>query len=183
MGGPRFRVLDVVEIGYHPTLARQGLVGVRGAIMEIRQHADGRVRYAVGGLRDATSEVGGLYEEEDLQATGVRADAETYQLPGPFQVRDVVRISAACDQAEIAGRTGVVDGGYTGSNEIGHVLGVWIEELGEGFMVEPAFLSASGTRLPPPERGRVAHSTRVSEHGEVIGHTSYIIVDELEQYL
>ena len=92
-------VLDVVEV--LPS-------GGRGVVTEVRRYPDGRFVYFVAVLDDDDA-ISGLYDEEDLAATGERAPLSAFELPGPLRVRDVVRIADDCDQPEIAGRTGVID--------------------------------------------------------------------------
>jgi hypothetical protein len=90
----------------------------------------------------------------------------------------VVRVAADCDEPLVAGRIGVVDGTVTGEGAVG----VWFEDLGESLVLWPQFLTAAGERLPPPPPARVGHSTLVSTTGQVTGHASYIILDDLDHY-
>jgi hypothetical protein len=181
MKQPRFHVLDIVEIGDHPTLAKDGLVGLRGAVTQVRRYPGGRFQYGLGDV-DHGVEVGGLYDEENLLPTGQRATIDLFRLPGPFRVRDVVTISDTCDQAEIAGKTGVVEYcDWSDDGESGPAI--WVEELQLVFQVEPRFLSPTGERLSPPPLGRTATSTRVDVSGHVLGQVKYVIEDEIEHYL
>ena len=180
---PKFAVLDVVAIGDHAAPVEQGLSGRRAVITQIRRYDEGRYVYGVGGFED-DSEVGGLYPEEWLRATGERASPDLFAVPGPFDVRDVVQIAADSEVREAAGRRAVLTDAYTEDPETGELLlCVWIDELGEVFTIAPAELSRTGERRPPRPRGRVAHSTAVGAAGEIIGASSFVIVDEIDQYL
>lgn len=180
---PRFKVLDIVEIGNDPVLAAPGLSGRQAVVTQIRLYADGDVRYSVGSHTD-DDEVGGLYDEEDLHAVGERASIDRFRVPGPFRERELVVISADCDEPEIAGRRGEITSGYWAVDKHEELhLGVWVKELGLLYDVEARFLTATGERLPPPAAGRPAKSTRVSEDGDVLGTTGYVIIDDIERYL
>jgi hypothetical protein len=181
MGQHRFKILDVVQVGDHPVLAEAGLTGRRGAVTQIREYPGPRFRYSVCSLTgDDDDEVGGLYAEEDLEATAERASADLFALPGGFRVRQVVLVAAGCDDPDVAERTGVIDGSYTGDGGIG----VQISDLGESVIIEPRFLTATDDRLPAPKVGpRAASSTQVSVEGRITGQTSYIVVDDVDRYL
>lgn len=179
MAEPLFRILDIVQIGDPPVLVKAGLSGQRGTVTQIREHPGPRFRYCVRSLVDDDEAVPGLYEEEDLLPTGERASTDLFALPGGFRIREIVQVSATCDNAEVAGRLGVVDGGYTGEGG----LGIWIEEIGETVVVQPRFLTATGDRMPAPSIRRHARSTQVSVDGQVTGHSSYTVVDDVERYL
>jgi hypothetical protein len=164
---PRFRVLEVVKIS---DVAPTEVAGKHGAITQVRDYGGGRFRYGLGSLDDDPG-VGGLYDEDSLRATGRSASPGLFRVPGPFAVREVVRVSAEAGVDEISGRVGQIDGSYT--DDAGELsLGVWIEELGERFVVEPRYLESTGERRPPPERGRRASSTRVDVRGDVLVGTS-----------
>lgn len=142
-------------------------------------------RFAVldGGF-EHNSQVGGIYPEACLLPTGERASAELFWLPGPFRARDVVQVAADCEFRDAAGRTAVLTDAYSEDPETGEVLlCVWIEELGETFMIAPGQLSATGARVPPERRGRVARSTAVSTDGEIRGTSTFVIIDEVHRYL
>ena len=85
--------------------------------------------------------VGGLYDEEALEATGERASIDLFRLSGPFAIREVVQIAGDYPEREIAGRSGVIDGSFV-EDEVGLLHGVWIEELGEGFALPAAARSS-----------------------------------------
>jgi hypothetical protein len=184
MNEPRFAVLDVVEIGGDPALAEQGLSGRRGAIVQIRRYPDGLIRYSVGSLTDEDDGVGGLYDEEDLRDVGERVSIDRFRIPGPFREREIVVISEDCDEPKIAGRRGEILGGAYSHTDSGDLeLDVWVEELGEVFVVDSRSLVATGERRPLPAAGRTARSTRVSEDGDILGSTGYVNVDDIERYL
>jgi hypothetical protein len=63
------------------------------------------------------------------------------------------------------------------------LFAVWVEAVGEIFMVRPRFLTSTGERMPPPQPGRIASSTRVDERGRVLGRETYVIVDQVERNL
>lgn len=179
MSKPRFNVLDVVEVRDIAVFREQALVGRRGSVTQIRRYEDGRYRYSIGS-RD--EDVGGIYDEESLKPTGEREDASFYLLPGPFQERDVVSVSDAISDRELAGREAVIDGSYVEDRD-GLQLGIWIDELGRGFVVPVGMLRSTGERRPPEPLGRTGTSSRVSTDGDFLGTESYVIIDEISQYL
>ncbi|GEM_PF-5686982 len=179
MTEPRFKILDIVQIGDHPTLAAAGLTGQHGAIDQIREHPGPHFHYSVRSLVDDDDEIGGLYSEENLLPTGDRASTDRFALPGGFRVREIVQVSADCEVPQVAGRTGVVDGTYTGDGGVG----IRIEELDDSVIVQPRFLTPTGDRLPAPEAGRAGFSTQVTVDGQIRGQTTYIIVDDVDRYL
>jgi hypothetical protein len=179
MTAPRFEILDIVETRNDPRLAEAGLNGTRGVVSEIREYPGPRLRYMVRNTDEDGDVVSAIFEEEDLLRTGVRASADIFGLPGGFREREIVRVSETYADPELAGRTGVVEGGYNGDGD----LGVWIEELGESVSVPPQFLTPTGDRLPAQEAGRTVVSTRVGVDGEIKGHTTFIMVDEVSRYL
>jgi hypothetical protein len=154
-----------------------------GVIAQVRRFPDGHFEYVVGGVGD-DGEGGGLYRESDLRATGERAPIDVFALRGSFKVREVVRISDKCDDAEIAGRTGVIDGGYSNSPESDGIgLSVWIEELSRSVVVDSTYLISTGERLPADPLNREEASSQVNAGGKVLGKTRYIVVDDVEAYL
>jgi hypothetical protein len=169
----------VVEIRDTIELRELGLAGQRGSIAVIRRYEDGRHRYSLGSEDD---EVGGLYDEDDLRPTGEQADISLYRVPGPFREREVVTISSDYPDSEIAGREAVIDGSYMDDEEE-LLLGVWLDELSQAFVVPPGALTSTGRRRPPEPLGRSSTSSRVSPEGEVVGTETYVIVDEINQYL
>ncbi len=178
MAEPRFRVLEVVEI-CDPQLT--GRVGRRGAVTQVRDYGDGRFRYGLGAVDDDLG-VGGLYDEVSLRPTGQAALPDVFRVPGPFVSRELVRVSAEAGIDEISGRVGAIDGSYQeDSGEL--VLGVWFSELRELFVVAPRYLESTGERLPLPESGRTASSTRVDVRSTVLGHDDYVVLDEVARYL
>ena len=181
--GSRFAVLDVVEIGDGPVLAEQGLSGQRGVVTEIRRYDDGHYAYGVGAFEDG-SDVGGLYPEECLTATGERASPDLFRIPGPFQTREVVQIAEDCEVREAAGRRAVLTDAYSEDPDTGELrLCVWIDELGTVVTIAPKELQSTGQRESPKPRGRVAHSTAVGTDGEIHGTSSFVIVDEIDHYV
>lgn len=171
----------MVQVGKHALLADAGLTGRRGAVTQIREYPGPHFRYSVRSLTgDDEDEVSGLYAEEDLEATGERASADLFALPGGFRLGQVVLVAAGCDDPDVAGRTGVIDGSYTGNGGIG----VQIQDLGESVAIDPQFLTPTGDRLPAPEAGpRAAWSMQISTAGRITGQTSYFVVDEIDRYL
>jgi hypothetical protein len=134
----------------------------------------------VRGLDPADDDtVGGLYAEQHLESAGQTTPAELFALHRGFRHGELVRVAAGCDVPEVAGRAGIVDG--TSTLEGG--LGVWLDDLGDSFIVAPRFVVAAGQRLPAEPVPRTCHSARVSTSGQIAGHTTYQIVDNLEQYL
>ncbi len=180
---PRHAVLDVVRIAEHPILAEQGLSGLLGVVFSIRRYPEGHYRYSVGSaIDDDDDPVPGIYSEERLLSTGQRGDVERFGPPAPFRLRDVVQISEQCQDGEVRGLTGVIDGTYTpGTRAV--AVGVWIEALAESVIVDIGQLTRTGERLPPPSLNREAASTRVGVDGAVLGRSIYLIVDDIDRYL
>ncbi|HVX46688.1 MAG TPA: hypothetical protein VHC49_22540 [Mycobacteriales bacterium] len=176
MTEPRFAVLDVVEI------AGAG----RGAVTSIRRYGDGSYRYSIGTVRpfpeSEDDEVPGLYDEQQLQPTGERAEAERYGPIPPFRLRDVVRISPDCEVPEARGGSGYVHSAYDERPDE-KPIGIWVYELEELCILDATELTRTGERLPPPPREQAAGSTRVGVDGAVLGHDDYVLVDDLEHYL
>lgn len=180
MPAPRFQILQVVQIADHPDLASHGLAGQAGCITQIREYPGPLFRYSVRGPDPADDdEVSGLYNEQHLEPTGQTAPAELFALPGGFREGEIVWIAADCGVPEAAGRTGTVDGTYTPAGG----LGIWLGDLGDSVIVAPPFVTSTGQRVPPRPVPRSGHSTRVGTGGQITGRTTYMIVDDLDQYL
>ncbi len=180
---PVHAVLDVVEIAEHPVLAEQDLSGRRGVVLSIRRYPEGHYRYIIGSaIDDDDDPVLGSYDKEHLLPTGERSDVESFGSPAPFRVRDVVHVSDRCDDEKLRGLTGVLDGTYVRDTK-GSAVGVQIEALDESVIIDIRHLTRTGERMPSPPLNRAATSTRVSVDGEVVGRSSYVIVDDIEQYL
>jgi hypothetical protein len=171
-GRPRFRVLDIVEVDDEP--------GWRGVVTEVRRYPDAQVRYSIRQLADDLDYMAGIYPEPAVTATGERAQAEMFALPGGFREGDVVEVAAGCGDAECAGKTGVVDG----SSSPDGAVGVWIEDLGVGTAFRPEFLIRTGRRHPRPAfEPREVGYTSVSVTGAITGRSHYAILDNLDNYL
>jgi hypothetical protein len=181
---PAFQVLDTVEIAPLGPFVTSGLAGKRGTVLSVRRYPSGAHRYAIGcvpGERDY--DVPGIYSEEYLRPTGQRAEAEAYGPVPPFRLRDVVRISDDCDIEEARGHSGHIDSAYDHEPDESPTLGVWVDDLDELCAIDVRYLTRTGERLPPPPRESSGMSKLVSTAGEVTGHTDFVIVDDIEQYL
>ncbi len=183
MGEPRFAVLDVVEVRDHPGGSASGPAAHRGIVVQVREYPSGTYVYALAAFDDEdATEVGGLHDEAALEPTGERESLDRFRLPAPFQHREIVDIAVDYVERRIAGRSGVIEDELVEEGD-GPLFYVWIEDLGEGFAVPASALTATGQRLPPPPAKRGATSTRVANDGQVLGHDSYAIVDEVGRYL
>jgi len=180
---PVHAVLDIVRVAEHPILARQGLSGQLGVVLSVRRYPEGHYRYSVGSaIDDDDDPVPGIYNEEHLLPTGKRSEAERFGPPAPFRLRDVVRVSESYEDEELRGLTGVIDCFYS-PDAHGCPIGVWIRTTDEHVIVDIRHLTRTGERLPAPPVNREATSTRVSTDGTVLGHSAYVVVDDIDQYL
>ncbi len=169
----RFAILDIVTI-----IAGEGSDrGRRGVVMQVRQYPDGKHVYGLGAMSDG--ETGGLYPEEWLEATGEQSRLEDHRGPGIHKIREVVRIGPDAPEP-IRGKLGRVDAGPANASDDQYA--VWVEDMGDEWMVSERDLEPTGQRLPAP-RPAPASSLRVSESGELLGQESYIVVDQLEWHL
>jgi hypothetical protein len=169
----RFALLDIVTVigGEGPDRGR------RGVVMQVRRYPDGRHVYGLGAMSDG--EMGGLYPEQWLEATGQRSRLEDHQGPGILKIREVVRIGPGGPEP-IRGKLGHVDAGPVDVSD--DQYSVWVDDMGEEWMVSERDLEPTGPRLPAPQPG-AASSLRVSESGDLLGQESYIVVDRLEWHL
>jgi hypothetical protein len=180
MNEPCFAALDVVELAEHSLGAGVGAAGDHGIITEIRRYNDGRYVYSVGSFED-DAEFAGLYPEESLRPTGQKAPIETFRMPRPFMHREIVRISNDYEYPDGAGRTGVLDW-WTEAPANGEVvLLVWVEDVGELFVVPPPQCTGTGQQRPHKPRGRVSRNAIKGADGEPIDW--FVVVDEIDQYL
>jgi hypothetical protein len=93
-----------------------------------------------------------------------------------------IEISLDCDIEEARGCTGYVDSAYM-AQPGATPIGIWVHGLEEACIIDARYLTRTGERLPVPPRGRRDRSTKVTVDGEIAGHTAYLIVDDIEQYL
>ena len=173
MPEPRFAILDIVSVvgGYARGQGR------RGVVMQVRRYPDGRHLYSIGWMSDG--ETGGLYPEEWLAVTGQRSRLEDHRGPSALKIREVVRIGPNAAEP-IRGKLGHIDAGPASASDDQYA--VWVDDIGEEWMVSERDLEPTGQRLPAPQPGP-ASSLRVSESGDLIGSESYIVLDELEWHL
>jgi hypothetical protein len=170
--GPRFRILDIVEMADEPD--------IRGVITEVTRHADDEIKYSVLPLTDDPDYVGCVYPESWLTGTGQRASVQMFALPDGLREGDVVRITTDCGYPEYAGKTGVLSGSSSADGSVGF----WIEELGESAALQPQFLVPTGERIVRANfEPHEVVSTSVTEDGMVTGHSQYLILDSLDNYL
>lgn len=166
---PLFHVLDVVDVQSEWTAPGRGIV------CQVRSYPDGTFRYSVGSLI-VDSDVGGIYDEQDLRSTGERSPAEPFTTFGSFRIRDVVRISETSLIPEVAGKLGVIEG-CTADDE--RELFVWVEELEELVVLPANDLVATGQRRTPLGP-RPAMSSKVSPSGDVLGEESYLVLEDVK---
>ena len=173
MPEPRFAILDVVTVvgGDDPDQGR------RGVVTQVRRYPDGRHVYGIGWMSDG--EAGGLYPEEWLATTGQRSKLEDHQNPGSIKIREVVRIGPNGPEP-IRGKLGHVDAGPASASDDQYA--VWVDDIGEEWMVTERDLEPTGQRLPAPQPGP-ASSLRVSESGDLIRRETYIVLDRLDWHL
>lgn len=177
---PRFSILDVVEIRSAGVPRLVEFDGGRGVVIQTRRYGDGRYRYSVAPL-DGAFDVAMILDDQHLGAVGESAAIDVYALPGPFSLRDCVRVSASSAATQVAGRVGIVAGADERGGPI--MVAVWFEDLGEIVVIDAEQLVATGDRMPAPAAGRLGASTRVSQQGAVLGQEEYVVVDELERHL
>jgi hypothetical protein len=180
----RFSVLDIVLVPEHPRPVGDRSVGRRGLVTGIRGYDIGSVRYEVASMDDANvDDVAGIYDEDTLLPTGERGAVELFELPAGFRVREIATVSVDCPDADFSGRRVEISAGHDDDKTGTAVLGVWCEELGEGAYLPASYLTRTGGRLPPGARGRRVESAEVSRDGELLGSSSYVMLDEIDQYL
>lgn len=99
--GPSFHVLQNVRI--------VGPRRLQGVVVEIRRYEDGTYKYGLASLDEEHREdVAGLYFEDSLIAIGSDASIADFALPGPFRIRDIVRVLDSCPDEEYRGVVGEV---------------------------------------------------------------------------
>ncbi len=168
--GPKFRVLDVV-VALPDAADEQSR---KGTVTQVRQYPGNRFAYVVA--PHDPREVGTIFYQEDLIATNERTNVDTLTAFGRFRTREVVRISSNCRNQQIAGRKGVICGGF---REDDSALAVWIDDLERVCVVPAADLISTGQRRPPERRNHM-QSLRVSEKGELLGCDTYIVLQDIE---
>ena len=167
---PRFRLLDVVVAW--PDAPND--VSRKGTVIQVRQYEATRFVYTVAPLDP--NEVATVFDEDDLVPTTERSAAETFTTFGRFRTRDIVRVSSTSPTTEVAGRTGVVHGGWPDDDSW---LLVWIDDLEEVWAIAATDLIPTGNRLPPGGR-RTAHSLKVSQEGAVLGSDAYVVLEDVD---
>jgi hypothetical protein len=165
-------VLDIVEVTWEEPFIAMGLAGQRGAVLSIRRYPGGCYRYTLGNVPGSAGVgedgVGGIYDEEHLVPTGMRADAWRYGPIPPFRPRDVVQISLDCDVEEARGLSGYV--AVPCSAESGPApIGIWVHGLEEACIIDARYLTRTGERLPTPPGGKGAHRPRSQSTPQSLG--------------
>jgi hypothetical protein len=183
MREPRFDLMDVVVVMDTGVPHRKGVVGARGVVTQRRRYPDGQHRYIVAASDN--DDANGIWDEADLAPTAEKRTLDLFASHGRYQMRDVVIIEPADEEdAALTGARGVIDG-WTDVSEGDFAYLVFVEGRGEQtvWLLTEAELTPIGERLPPPQPGRPATSTRVSEAGGVLGQVDYIILDAVSDYL
>ena len=172
---PEFAILDVVS----SLVPGEGL----GVVLQIRRYVEGHYRYHIGPFDPSDEATGGIYDEGSLAGTGQRAPVENYLLPGPFRVRDIVRVLDTCPDEEIRGAVGEV--GESDHDDSGSlIVSVWFDHLDEYWGgIDPQHLRPTGDRNPPEPIGVSSTPLAVSTDGEALGTNHFVIVDSLDHYL
>jgi hypothetical protein len=129
--------------------------------MAVRQYRDSSYRYVVGAVDAADDDRDGIYGEEQLTGTGKRADLVDIFPPARFTVRDVVAVSPSHPDVEVAGKEGEV----------------------LSWSVDARYLSATGRRLPVPDRNRLVTSSQVGTDGSLLGTTNFFVIEHVEDLL
>lgn len=161
----------------HCTLAAPASAQPRLVVTQIRRYGDGRHVYGVVDLDG--EDHSGLYEADQLRPVGGRHDLAYFENPGPFKHRDIVMVSADCEDTEYASLEGIVS-----DEEHDGLLSVWFDDLGELGCLPPSVLTATGRKDPPPvPEGNVTTSVLVSGDGEELGHSDYVLIDDLDFHL
>jgi hypothetical protein len=172
---PRCRVLDIVELDGETADAGSE----RLCVSSVRRYVDGRYRYGLGGLDDPNDERTGLYDEEQLRPTGMRADLGQFVVPGRFKHRDLVAVSPTYDDPHVAGLTAEVDGWQEPYQELPLLIRVWFAELGEVFLLPEDVLTATGRQAPSAVPDQPSSSVFVNGDGQVVRQVDYVLVDDL----
>src|SRR5207249_2115555 len=123
---PRFALLDIVTISSGDDSER----GRQGVVTQVRRYPDGTHKYTLGWMSD--DEMGGLYPEEWLEATGKRSTLEELASTRKFKSREVVRIGPN-GPIEIRGKLGHVEDGRLSPSDDQYA--VWVDETNEIWMV------------------------------------------------
>lgn len=176
--GQRFRVFDAVEVADRPA----GTPG-RMVVQEVRRYGDDAYRYGVGNVDSMDDEWNGLYAEDLLTSTGEHVDVSLWDMPGPFDYRDVVVVSGSVEDPDLRGQTGVVEGPCEAHEDDPETIGVWFFEIARFDVVESKHLVAKGRKAPRPTPGEQRTSTMVGADGSVLGTEEYVVVDDLKCYL
>jgi hypothetical protein len=92
-------------------------------------------------------------------------------------------VSIDCPDTDLAGRAVEITDGRVDELLGAPVLGVWCAELGEAADLAIAFLTPIGERLPLRPLGERMQSAQVSGQGEVLGTSSYLLIDDLDHHL
>lgn len=172
----RFRVFDVVDGLHRPTDAPGRMV-----VGEVRLYADGTYKYGVSNVDAEDDGWGGLYPESYLTGTGGHVDVDLYKMPGPFEHRDIVVVSATHEDPDLRGQTGVVEGCSVGVGP--ETIAVWFADIERADVVKPEDLIATGEKVPRSSPGTLTTSQKVSTDGSLLGTEEYVLVDDLRFYL
>ena len=170
-------MFDVVEVADRPADAPGRMV-----VGQVRLYSDGTYKYSVGNVDvEDDDDWGGLYGEDQLRATGTRVDVSLYEIPGPFDHRDIVLVSESHEDPELQGESGVVEGWVSGNEP--ETVAVWFEDIGRADLVRPEDLIATGSKAPRPSPGQPATSQKVGTDGSLLGIDEYVLVDDLSFHL
>lgn len=162
-------MLDVVEF------RQGGLAGKQAVVLVVRRLDDDTHLYELMSRDRDEADVGGVYEEDTLAATGHRASvADVTFLPVGFREGDVAVVAADYTEDDLAGRVVHLDF-YAEEDDDGQLrVAVWCPELDGAFDVPPEALALTGDRVPPPPLGRRVESMSAG--------ASFVVVDDVSHY-
>lgn len=179
VSSPKFAVLDVV-VSRIPA-EHDGL----GIVSAVQRYEDGSYRYGVAPLAPENVEIGGIYGEYQLGATGQRATIDHFW-SGSIRIRDVVRVADTHPKQKLRGRYAEVieevipDGRYT----------VLFRRIGKNRVrtrcrdISARHLERTGDRMPPEPVPRPSITvTHDGDHLNLRPWHEYDILDEVDQYL
>jgi hypothetical protein len=176
---PSFAILDVI------TSHRPGDAAGLGVVCEIRWYLEGRFRYSVGPL-DSASETGGMYDEDELTATGRQVPIEHFWTD-PSMARQIVRVTEAHPKPKLRGLIGEVT---DPADDAGTIYSVAFTRWKSGELttrmrdVPAELLELTGHRQPPEPVPRPVATYRPGrDQGNLWPSHVFDIVDELDQYL
>jgi hypothetical protein len=136
-------------------------------VNQVRRYSDGSYEYGVGNadLTNGQDDWGALDGADDLIDTGARVDVSLWDMPGPFDYRGIVKVSASHDDQDLRRQTGVIEGWYAADEDESEMIAVWFADLGRFDVVETKYLMATEGKAPRPTPGEQTTSTMVGIDG------------------